>query len=558
MQKGENKLKYFIYARRSVKKSDREETVVSVESQKKELRALAEKNSLKIVGVLEETGSAKRLGRPVFSQMVQRIRQEKVNGILCWDIDRLYRDPTDEGSIRQLLVDGVIQEIRTPTRVFGPEDSGLLMGVEGGRSIDYVIRLSANIRRGLRAKLDGGHRPSIAPLGYLNSGYKNKGYEEILVDEERFSKVRKLFELMLTGQYTPHQLVSVADKELRLKTRGVGKHPSKAMGKSNMYRILTNPFYYGEFEFPEGSGNWYVGKHKAMITKEEYDKIQFLLGREGRPRPKNHIFAYTGLMRCAGCGARVTAEEKWKHQKNGNTHHYIYYRCTGSQGPDCTEKSVEVKVLEKQIDDFLSTIQIPVEFHEWAVEELKKLHEKEKGDRNSLINEHELEYKKCLKRLDKLVDSHLDGTMSDEMYKRKEAVLLRQKRELKKLLDSDDKRVDDWLERLESTLTFAQCARDEFQKGDIAKRRQILTALGTEHILKDRAIHINTEKPLLVLQEVVSELDSLEPAKCIGNKGQIKQIYNNSSLMWRWGVSKPPSKRGHTETSTKRSTFLFV
>jgi hypothetical protein len=75
----------------------------------------------------------------------------------------------------------------------------------------------------------------------------------------------------------------------------------------------------------------------------------------------------------------------------------------------------------------------------------------------------------------------------------------------------------------------------------MTKRRQILTALGTEHILKDRVIQIQTEKPLLILQEVVSEshrlLDSVEPPKDVGNKGQIKQIYAKSSSMWRWAES---------------------
>ena len=67
------------------------------------------------------------------------------------------------------------------------------------------------------------------------------------------------------------------------------------------------------------------------------------------------------------------------------------------------------------------------------------------------------------------------------------------------------------------------------------------TALGTEHILKDRALHIQTEKPLLILQEVVSEnnriQETLEPLNEVGNKGHLKDSYAKSSLMWRWGES---------------------
>ncbi len=41
-----------------------------------------------------------------------------------------------------------------------------------------------------------------------------------------------------------------------------------------MYRILTNPFYYGWFEYPKGSGNWFQGKHKPMITEDEFNEVQ--------------------------------------------------------------------------------------------------------------------------------------------------------------------------------------------------------------------------------------------------------------------------------------------
>jgi len=527
------KIKYVAYARKSTDQEEKQ--ITSIEDQLKEIDRIG--TGCNIVKTLTEKRSAKTLGRPVFAEMLEMIVSHKVQGIICWKLNRLARNSVDGGQIIWMLQNGIIKEIRTEDGVYIPEGDTILLYLHFGMANQFSLNLSKDIKRGLKGKVEQGRRPSVAPLGYLNSKYHTKGLEEILVDEERFPKVRKLFDLMLTGQYNPLQLTGIADKELQLKTRKTKKHPSKPMGKSNMYRILTSPFYYGEFEYPERSGNWYVGNHKAMITKFEYDKIQFLLGREGRPRPKTHIFAYTGLMRCADCGARITAEEKFKIQQNGNSHHYIYYHCAGNVSKNCTEKSVEVKVLEKQIDEFLSKIEIPPEFHKWAVEELKKLHESEKGDRNKLISIHQRDYEDCVSRLDSWAELLLEGKVDSEMYKRKESELLEKKKELKRLLEGDDKRVDDWLVRLESTLTFAERAREEFKNGDIAKRRQIITALGTEHILKDRGIHIQVEKPLLVLQEVVSESNrirgSIEPPDDIGNKGQSKEIYAKSSLMWR-------------------------
>ena len=535
MDKSNQKIKYFVYARRSIEKREGEERVASVESQLFEVEDLAKKQGLKIVRTFSETKSAKQPGRPHFNEMMAGILKGEAGGILGWKMDRLARNPVDAGTLQYFLQTGVIQNIKSTDKDWYPGDNAIIAGVEWSMAGQYSRDLSMHVKRGLRDRVRAGFRPNIAPLGYLNSKFHIKGQETILVDEERFPKVRKLFALMLTGQYSVPQLRVIAETELRLLTRKTEKRASQPVSKSGLYSILSNPYYFGEFEYPEGSGNWCVSTHTPMITKEEFDQIQFLLGRKGRPRPKTHIFAYTGLMRCAGCGARITCEEKWKHQQNGNVHHYVYYRCTGSVRPDCTEKSIEVKLLEKEIDDFLSKIEIPVEFHEWAVEELKRLHEQEKGDRNTLLATHQKQYDECVLRIDKLSDHLLAGDVSPEVYKTKETELLKQKAALKRLLDGDDKRIDDWLVRLESTLTFAQRARVEFEKGDMAKRRQILTALGTEHVLKNRHVVINTEKPLIVLQEMVSEnsriQDTLEPQNENGNKQLLKDSYSKSSLM---------------------------
>jgi hypothetical protein len=46
-----------------------------------------------------------------------------------------------------------------------------------------------------------------------------------------------------------------------------------------------------------------------MITLEEFDRVQVLLGRKGKPRPKEHFFAFTGFIRCAECGCLYTARQ---------------------------------------------------------------------------------------------------------------------------------------------------------------------------------------------------------------------------------------------------------
>jgi len=61
-----------------------------------------------------------------------------------------------------------------------------------------------------------------------------------------------------------------------------------------------------------------------------------------------------------------------------------------------------------------------------------------------------------------------------------------------------------------------------------------LILLGSNHILKDKILSIQTEKPLLVLQEVASEVtinSRLGPTKTPQNKGEINKLYSQSLLM---------------------------
>lgn len=99
------------------------------------------------------------------------------------------------------------------------------------------------------------------------------------------------------------------------------------------------------------------------MTRDEYDRIQFLLGRKGNPRPNSkHEIAYRGQMRCEECGAKITAEDKYKKLAGGGVAHYTYYHCTKKKNPDCSQVAIEEKELEKQIAVELATLQIPADF----------------------------------------------------------------------------------------------------------------------------------------------------------------------------------------------------
>ena len=114
---------------------------------------------------------------------------------------------------------------------------------------------------------------------------------------------------MLTGTYTPPKILNMANNEWGFRTRKTKRMGGNKLSRSGVYKIFTSLFYAGIIE---NNKIQYEGKHDKMVSLEEFDRVQMLLGRQGKPRPKTHEFAFTGSIRCGVCGCLYTAETKKK------------------------------------------------------------------------------------------------------------------------------------------------------------------------------------------------------------------------------------------------------
>src|SRR3989344_3049939 len=104
-------MKYFLYARKSTDVEDKQ--VLSIEAQLAELRALARRDGLEIVEEFVEKKSAKIPGRAIFNAMMSRIGRGEAQGIICWKIDRLARNPVGCGQGQGVLQQGGVKNIKT-------------------------------------------------------------------------------------------------------------------------------------------------------------------------------------------------------------------------------------------------------------------------------------------------------------------------------------------------------------------------------------------------------------------------------------------------------------
>jgi hypothetical protein len=342
--------------------------------------------------------------------------------------------------------------------------------------------------------------------------------------------VRKVWDLMLTGAYTAPEVLRIATEEWGLLSRR-----GKFVSKSNIYRILADPFYYGSFEYPKGSGNWYEGKHEPMVTQEEFDLVQSMMGGKHNVRAKSYEFAYRGPIVCGECGAQVTAEHKTKRQKNGVVRNYIYYHCTKRKDSNCSQKAIEEKKLEEQIAATISKVDIPEEFFNWAMSRLKEDNEREVRARKKIILNQQTEYKEVLQKIDNLIDMRADKEITADEFKSRKSRLTEEKTRLDNLIKNTTERVDEWFTVAEKYLAFSEDAHSKFANGSVRVRKEMLFVLGSSLKLIDKKLFIIMPNMLQKVEKASVEVrgihDRFEPQNNVDKQSYYDDLYSKSTVL---------------------------
>jgi DNA invertase Pin-like site-specific DNA recombinase len=523
-------MRYFLYCRKSSEAEDRQ--IMSIESQRSEIvRRFA---GVEIVDIVEEAMSAKAPGRPLFNAMMARVEAGEADGLIAWAPDRLARNSIDGGRIVYLLDRSILRDLKFVTYTYENNSQGkFMLAIMFGQSKYYSDALSENVRRGIRTKLEKGWHPNRPPLGYRIEA--DTGH--VTADPDYFPLIRRMFNLVLIEGRAGRQVARIAREEWGLRTPKRKRTGGTLIAPASVHRILTNPFYAG---FLVSKGALSAGKHKPVLSVEEFERVQKQLGRPGVEKPRGRRFAYTGLISCGSCGRAITAE----HKVNRHGAHYTYYHCAGrSRLTQCLERSVETRQLEAELVSFLGRVRLHPEIEPWVWEELARDDEaqveQEGARRRSLqssIDAAEAELRELTSlRVRQLIDDR--EFVATRVRLQGEASRLRGE-----LVEPDH---EGPFEPIKELISFSNLAVDLFAHGDDDEKKLILRTACSNPSLKGGILSISAAKPFIEVAELV---------ECLRERGRV----DNSRTLSKKEIREFRERATHIVRVLKQKEFSHI
>ena len=325
----------------------------SIATQRMMLQNFAEQNHLRVVDEYADDGySGTNFDRPGFQRMIGDIEAGRINCVVTKDLSRLGRNYLMTGQyiemyfplhgVRYIAVDNGVDTNNQQSAEFTP-----FLNVINEW---YTRDTSRKVTKALRTRFENGaHYGAYAPLGYRKDP-EQVGH--LVVDDETKWIIEKIFRLALQGAGAAsitHKLVKEripTPSWLNFQRYGTFAHVYEDKPESRRYewttsqvrKILMDEVYIGHSvhnrqapvsfkckkRVNKPKDEWWKveNTHEAIISKEDFDRVQQNIASRRRERKNGTTQIFAGLVKCADCGWSLGYCEN-KQNKTP----YGYYHC---------------------------------------------------------------------------------------------------------------------------------------------------------------------------------------------------------------------------------------
>ncbi|MET3287865.1 UNVERIFIED_CONTAM: site-specific DNA recombinase [Brevibacillus sp. OAP136] len=277
---------------------------------------------------LIEIGSGERIDtRPVFSQLLREVADNRYNCIAVKEISRLTRgDFRDYGLVYELLRQKRIF-ILTPYRLYDPKNANDL------RQIRFELFLSREEFETIRERMQGAKYAYARSGKFMGStpalGYAaNPSTQRLMIQEPEADIVRLIFELYANGRYAKE----MSYRAIATYLTGLGIPSPTQLTHWNaqtVKAILQNRVYLGEIRYStctsyatkrlaKPAEEWIVvpEAHPPLISEALFFAVQQKIAERAKPStPGNRQTSeLAGIVRCNRCNCRMV-----RHVSKGTT-----------------------------------------------------------------------------------------------------------------------------------------------------------------------------------------------------------------------------------------------
>jgi site-specific DNA recombinase len=377
----------------------------SLAYQEEKLKLYCQLKGIEIMAMFKEDHSAKSFERPQIKNLLTFLRKNRgvVDTMLFIKWDRFSRNAGDAYAMIKTLHKLGVEPHATeqPLDLTVPENKTMLALYLTIPEVENDRR-SLNVNSGMRRARREGRFLGIAPVGYLNKRDENNK-PILVIDPIQAPLVKKGFEDALKCI----KPIFTIFQELRVSRF--------RCSKSNFWRVLTNPVYYGGVEIPAFRDEKYQivkGIHEPIISKEIFEAVNDILYNKKRVVPVNNLrreeYPLRGNLQCHVCDKLLTASKATN--RHGTT--YFYYHCQGGCKVRFKAEDANAQLLEilKMIKPSKADLKI-------FKKESNMVFIQNEQDKKEKLGNVEVAITKAEERLKNAQNLLLDGTISGEDYK---------------------------------------------------------------------------------------------------------------------------------------------
>ena len=463
---------------------------LSLPEQEKRLRTMCEYKGYEIYKVYEERGISAKTGnhRPKFEELLQDIRDKKVNTIVVLKLDRLTRSVADWEKILTFLeendayLDCANDDINT-TNANGKMISRILTSV----SQQEIERTSERTKIGLAGAIKVGHIPHKAPLGYKHEDKK------LVIDYATKDVVIRIFNMYHDG-LSYKKISNILNEE-------------QVLGKTNwrdstIVNLIENPIYKGDFIHGKRTKKptYYKDVVEPLVSKEYWEECQVQQKKNSRSYKRVENYLFLQKLKCPKCKRILGGKATTK--KNGNV--YYYYYCN-----DCKINFKEGEI-ERQIDQYMDSI---VEYdsivNQYFLPMIKQKIENPK-------EELQKELKTQKSKFDRIREAYINEVFTLKEY------------------NEERKKVEDIINELEDKLSETEvCEKLKFTPNDILVKRDIdfINSIKYPEKYKDRNKFWNNYTREEKADLIMKYIDEIELTDKYGNNADVDYIKFRESIV---------------------------